>query len=227
MSTRLDTLQARVYAIVGVNPDKEANGQYGAAHIIVAINTAIRFIVKSAPPASLGTLVKTAAHVVAVAPASGLYFNKDSATGGRLLSVAKGLSLDDEVEIKPFVEWIRTAKTENMTTTASDLVTYYATELGRKVYIRPLPPSTPTTFVEVYVDDPDDLVNAAHTMSLPDEWKEWVALLAAQIIALNASAYEKMTQIQNMMVGWSAQFKSQYGMNPPTIQAPVAAGKQV
>ena len=217
----------RTFAIIGVNPEKEANGQYGAPHVIVAINTAQRFIVKSAPPQSLGALVKTAEHVVEGPPPSGgLYFNKDSPSGGRLISVVKGSTFDDVVEIKPFVDWMRTAKTEAMSAKTSDLQTFYATELGRRVYLRPAP-YTVTTFVEIYVDDPDDMALAADVMSLPDEWKEWVCLCAAQMILLNANNFDKSKEVQAMMVGWSTVFRSQYGMNPPAIQAPVAAGKEV
>jgi len=226
MSTTLSALRARVYAIIGVNPGKEASGQYGEGHVIVALNTAQRFISKSAPVASLGDLVKTAEHPIVVATTRGTpSFNKTSTAGGRLLAVVKDTDFSDRVPIKSFDEWMDTASTEGLA--VGDVRTYYAVELGRKVYIRPFPPILPITFVEIYVDDTTDMVNLGDFMSMNDEWKEWVALCAAQIIALNANNYEKMGVIDGLMKGWSAQFRSVYGMNPPAIQAPVQAGREV
>ena len=226
MATTLVALEARVYAILSVDPNKEASGQYGESHVIAALNTAQRFIVKSATPASLGTLVKVAQHSIATPSTIGtMSFSKTSSAGGRLLAVLHGSTFADDVPIKSLDAWMATANTE--TTSSENLRSYFACEFGRTVYVRPGAPAFPVVFVEVYVDDPVDMVagNSMNSMSLTDDWKEWLALCAAQIVALNARDRAKMDDITSLMTGWSAQFRAQFGANPPTIQAPVESGK--
>ena len=222
MATTLATLESRVYAILGVDPAKEASGQYGETHVIAALNTAQRFIAKSATPASLGSLAKTAQHTISAYPldVKVVAFEKDCVAGGRLLFVTVG-NFADDVALLSAEEFKNVGKSED--TSSTEVKNYCAFEFGRYVYVRPQPPLN-TVFVEWYINDPTDMV-AGGSMSLPDDWKEWLALCAAQILALNARDKAKMDDITSLMTGWSAQFRAQYGLNPPTIQAPVESGK--
>jgi hypothetical protein len=226
--------KTRVYAILKVNPDKAAEGQYSSSNVTAGINTAQRFIVKSAIPASLGALVRLAEHPITMPSVTGrTEFPKDCTTGGRVLAVAYGRALERRVRMRSLDDWLDEGEAE--TWSSSGGKSYQGVEVGSHVYLRPDPGlALPVTFVEFYVDDPDDMATngvdgATETvdMSLPSDWFEWLCICAAELLLLNGGDFAKLGEVRNMKVGWSAQFKGQYGMNPPSIEAPGGSGKVV
>ena len=223
MAKTLAQVQARVYSILGVSDTKAAKGQYSRDQVTAQANTAQRFIVKGAIPASLGGLVKRSTQAFTVGHAIG-EFTKSAAGSGRLLAVAEGTDYTDEVPILSFDEWMDLAKSEGFPN--SDRRSHFATELGDKVMIRPAIPAY-TSFIEVYVDDSTDMEDQADVISLPDDWFEWLSICTAEMLLLNARDFDKLGEVRNTKTGWSAQFKTQYGMNPPSIEAPAEAGKIV
>jgi len=218
MSKTLEAGIARVYAHIGINPDK-AGGQYGQSQVIVAINTAQRFVVKSAIPKSLGALARRSVHTVgAGTPTS---FNKGGLGEGRTLFLAKGTAMTEDIAVLTWYEWMQQAKFDGLS--GGNLQTYWAMEMGVKVYLRPILTAS-MAVTEFWVADPDDMEDAADTYSMPDDWFEWINMNAAQILLAAGDRPEKMTALKNLMVGWSAQFRTQYGANPPDVLAPAPAG---
>jgi len=222
MSKTLSDGQARVYNILGTNEAKSAGGQYGATQVTAQLNTAQRFVVKAAIPAALGTLVKRSTHTAsAAAPYT---VTKQNNGEGRTIALMVGTGLTDAIPIVSAEEWANGRKCEEYT--SSDLQSYVAMEMGSTFYIRP-DFTVSTVVTEFYVDDPTDMSASTDCFSLPDDWFEWVCLLAAMMLCINSRDWEKLHEIQAMAQGWSTAFKAQWGMNPPTFQAPAEAGKAV
>lgn len=220
MSKTLLDGQRRVFAYIGVNPDKQAEGQYGREEVTVAINTAQRFVVKAAIPKSLGALVRRTVHSV---PADNpTRFTKSGAGNGRTLFVALGTGMTDNIPLLAYDQWMEKARVQQFSQT--DLKSYWAMEAGAQIYVRPAF-TTQTAVTEFFVDDPRDMVNGADLYSLPDDWFEWVNMNAAALLLMAGNDPNKMVSLTNLMTGWSAQFRAQWGMNPPSILAPAATGK--
>ena len=220
MSKTLVTGQSRVFSLIGVNPDKSEPGQYGRTEVTVAINTAQRFIVKSAIPASLGALARRTVHVVAGSTPTN--FTKHENGNGRTLLLAIGTAMTDEIPILAPERWLAKSKVEQYS--SSNLQSYYAMEMGAAIYIRPHF-AAQTAVTEFYVDDPTDMEDSTDVYSLPDDWFEWVNMNAAAILLMAGDRPEKLASLTNLMTGWSAAFRAQWGINPPNVMAPAAAGK--
>lgn len=220
MAKTLSECKARVYSIIHEDETKAGTGHYSSGNVTAALNTMQRFIVKGAVPASLGALVRRTTHPVAAATPT--QFNKSGSGKGRVLALAQGTDMSEEIEILPMREWMRLGKSEQYS--SSDSRTYYAMEAGSVIYLRPLLTAA-MTVTEFYVYDPTDMVSSGNTLSLPDDWFEWVCLCAAEYLLMNAGESERMRDVQAMEAGWSAQFRAQYGMNPPSIAAPAPSGK--
>jgi hypothetical protein len=233
MSTSLTDLQTEVYRNLAVDPTKSGTGIYSTASVNSALNDTQRFIVKSAVPASLGELVKHTTHVCSWVTVSGpLEFSKTAGGKGRLLGFALGADFGQDIPFLSLEQWQDRGKTEAWTTTK--FVDYVAVDMGDSVMIRPWPPSAdfPVSFKESYIDDPTDMGVAIGgitciAMTLPDDWKGWLCLCTAWLLATKAREYEKANGIKTLMAEWSAGFRDKWGVNPPSAAAPAASGKVV
>ena len=220
MAKTLAQCQARVYSIVKVDPDKAAAGHYSRDNVTAALNTIQRFIAKSAVPAALGGLVQRTTHPLE--PSSPSCFFKSGMGKGRVLMLAKDAAMTEEIEILSMKDWIALGKSEQFS--SSNLRTYSAMEAGAVIYLRPVL-TAPMTISEFYVLDPTDMSDSGNALSLPDDWFEWVCILSAEYLLMNAGESKQFEDVRKMEAGWSAQFRSQYGANPPRVAAPAPSGE--
>jgi len=211
--------QARVYAYLKVNPDKAEKGQAGREEVTFALNTAQRFVAKQLPTKALGSLVRVGEHVVAAGTIP--FFSK---TNNKVIGLAYGSTMTAEIPLLSWDKWI--TKSDSEISTNSDLRSYYATELGYRVVIRPSF-TVATTVVEVSVDDTEDMVTANNTFSTIDSVFEWVCMNAAALLLMTGERGEKLTMLMGLMAMWAVTFRGENGIEPPSVLAPGPAGKVV
>jgi hypothetical protein len=217
MSKTLLEGQGRVYAYLKQNPEKSEKGGYGREEVTFAINTAQRFVSKGLPIKALGSLVRLSTKSVDASAIPSF-----AKTNQRVVGLAYGVAMTDEIPLLPWDEWIAKSKTEVLSN--SDLRSFYATEMGNTVYIRPAFPAA-ISVQEFSVDDTTDMEDAADTYSTRDDEFEWVNLNAAALLLMAGGQSDKLQLLTSLMTMWSTAFRGQFGIDPPNVLAAAASGK--